>query len=199
MYELYGQTEVECSINGKVIGEVKAYVCSILDFVVNKQSIMFNNVVSTCNRRICLRIVHWIAGVRETIKKREATFYRNKPRRSEVLVGWETCDDVEVIVNTDGSVINIASGSKIQALRSAAGGGILRDPTGICKETFTANFGGCSITRAEIRAAIHRLQILWDKGYRRVNLQVDSSAVVSFANDTIAVDTRYFNCIKELQ
>ncbi|CAN1841756.1 Putative ribonuclease H protein At1g65750 [Linum perenne] len=41
------------------------------------------------------------------------------------------------------------------------------------------NLGQCSITRAEIRGAITGLELAWDYGFRRVELQIDSQAVVS--------------------
>ncbi|CAN1127072.1 Putative ribonuclease H protein At1g65750 [Linum perenne] len=41
------------------------------------------------------------------------------------------------------------------------------------------NLGQCSITRAEIRGAITGLELAWNYGFRRVELQVDSQAAIS--------------------
>ncbi|CAN0881249.1 Putative ribonuclease H protein At1g65750 [Linum grandiflorum] len=38
------------------------------------------------------------------------------------------------------------------------------------------NLGICSITRAELRAVVTGLQIAWERGYRRVRVQLDSRA-----------------------
>ncbi|CAI0558367.1 unnamed protein product [Linum tenue] len=65
-------------------------------------------------------------------------------------------------VNTDGSVKQPGS--------EAAGGGIIRDWTGKCMGAFVENLGVCTITRAEIMAAIRGLQMAWEYGYRKVLL-----------------------------
>ncbi|CAN1794470.1 hypothetical protein LINPERHAP1_LOCUS20309 [Linum perenne] len=39
----------------------------------------------------------------------------------------------------------------------------------------------CSITRAELRVAAHGLQLAWNKGYKRVIVQLDSiTAIITF-------------------
>ncbi|CAN1150854.1 Putative ribonuclease H protein At1g65750 [Linum perenne] len=40
------------------------------------------------------------------------------------------------------------------------------------------NLGICSITRAELRGAMTGLQIAWDRGFRRIIVQLDSRVVV---------------------
>ncbi|CAN1163407.1 hypothetical protein LINPERHAP2_LOCUS25026 [Linum perenne] len=35
------------------------------------------------------------------------------------------------------------------------------------------NLGICSITRAELRGPLTRLQITWDKGFQRIQLQLN--------------------------
>ncbi|CAN0925242.1 Putative ribonuclease H protein At1g65750 [Linum grandiflorum] len=115
----------------------------------------------------------------------------NKLQRSECLVGWTPRLDVEVIVNTDGLVL--------QPSGRAAGGGILQTTSGIYKAAFVANFCVCTIILAELRAPLHGLHIAWDLGYRRVNLQVDSAVVVSFLCHNGAVDPRHQICVDELK
>ncbi|CAN1147970.1 Putative ribonuclease H protein At1g65750 [Linum perenne] len=41
------------------------------------------------------------------------------------------------------------------------------------------NLGMCTITRAEIRGAITGLELAWDYGFRRVELQLDSKVAIS--------------------
>ncbi|CAN0879333.1 Putative ribonuclease H protein At1g65750 [Linum grandiflorum] len=64
---------------------------------------------------------------------------------------------------------------------------------------FAANFGICTITCAELRAALHGFHIAWDLGYRRVNLQVDYALVVSFLCHNGAVDPRHQTCVDKLK
>ncbi|CAN1228847.1 Putative ribonuclease H protein At1g65750, partial [Linum grandiflorum] len=96
-----------------------------------------------------------------------------------------------VIVNTDGSVL--------QPLGRATGRGIIRNTSGICQAAFAANFGACSITRAELRAALHGHQIAWNLGYRQVSFQVDSAVVVAFLCNNAVDDLRHQACIDELK
>ncbi|CAN1310609.1 Putative ribonuclease H protein At1g65750 [Linum perenne] len=50
------------------------------------------------------------------------------------------------------------------------------------------NLGDCSITRAELHGAIRGLEIVWDKGYNRVFVQLDSLAAVSLLNNDAVTD-----------
>ncbi|CAN1320571.1 Putative ribonuclease H protein At1g65750 [Linum perenne] len=40
------------------------------------------------------------------------------------------------------------------------------------------NLGKCSITRAELRGAVSGLQLAWERGYHKIQLQLDSQCVV---------------------
>ncbi|CAN1333967.1 Putative ribonuclease H protein At1g65750 [Linum perenne] len=40
------------------------------------------------------------------------------------------------------------------------------------------NLGKCSITRAELRGAVSCLQLAWERGYRKIQLQLDSQCAV---------------------
>ncbi|CAN1768423.1 Putative ribonuclease H protein At1g65750 [Linum perenne] len=40
------------------------------------------------------------------------------------------------------------------------------------------NLGRCSVTRAELRGAIHGLELVWSMGFRSVELQLDSKAAI---------------------
>ncbi|CAN0877469.1 Putative ribonuclease H protein At1g65750 [Linum grandiflorum] len=114
-----------------------------------------------------------------------------KPQRVDSFVGWTVRFDVEIIMNTDGSVI--------QPSRAAAGGGILQNSRGICQAAFAANYGICTITRAELRAALTGLHLAWDLGYRKVDLQVDSMTVVSLLQSQGETDHRHQACVQDLR
>ncbi|CAI0397149.1 unnamed protein product [Linum tenue] len=59
------------------------------------------------------------------------------------------------MINTDGSVQQPSS--------KAAAGGLMRDHTGKCMNAFISNLGICTITRAEIKAAIQGLRTRFRK------------------------------------
>ncbi|CAN1184835.1 Putative ribonuclease H protein At1g65750 [Linum perenne] len=66
----------------------------------------------------------------------------------------------------------------------ASAGGLLRDSSGRTLRAFTANLGRCSITRAELRAALIGLMIAWETGHRRIKLQMDSTAAIALFNNS---------------
>ncbi|CAN1194204.1 hypothetical protein LINPERHAP2_LOCUS42433 [Linum perenne] len=52
------------------------------------------------------------------------------------------------------------------------------DVDGRCLAAFSMNLGICSITRAELRGVMTGLQIAWDRGFRRIIVQLDSRVAV---------------------
>ncbi|CAN1756622.1 Putative ribonuclease H protein At1g65750 [Linum perenne] len=73
-------------------------------------------------------------------------------------------------LNSDGSVLGTRG--------SSAAGGLLRNAQGQCLLAYTINLGVCSITRAEIRGAIEGVRRAWLAGYRKLEIQLDSTAAV---------------------
>ncbi|CAN0926089.1 Putative ribonuclease H protein At1g65750, partial [Linum grandiflorum] len=67
----------------------------------------------------------------------------------------------------------------------------------ITSETYAANLGQCTITRAEIRGAIFGLKLAWDLGFRHVQLQLDSTAAISAITGKDSSDLRHRSCIEE--
>ncbi|CAN0925198.1 Putative ribonuclease H protein At1g65750, partial [Linum grandiflorum] len=63
--------------------------------------------------------------------------------------------------------------------------------------TFAANFCLYSITRAELRGAIHGLILVWDKSFWKVHLQMDSSCALAFLLGNPPDDAGYSSCIRE--
>ncbi|CAN1193314.1 Putative ribonuclease H protein At1g65750, partial [Linum perenne] len=55
---------------------------------------------------------------------------------------------------------------------------LIRDENGRCIVAFTLNIGCCSITRVELRGAISGLRLAWEAWLRRIELQVDSKAII---------------------
>ncbi|CAN0928118.1 Putative ribonuclease H protein At1g65750, partial [Linum grandiflorum] len=77
-------------------------------------------------------------------------------------------------------------------------GGLIRDTAGSCKAAFAANFGVCSITRAELHAALHGLHLACDRRYIKVNLQVALAVVVSFIQKTGPRDLQHQACVEKI-
>ncbi|CAN1850453.1 hypothetical protein LINPERHAP1_LOCUS39882 [Linum perenne] len=75
-------------------------------------------------------------------------------------------------------IVNMAS-SVITSTGRATRGRLIRNNVGYCSKTFTANYGCCLITRAELRVSVMGLDLAWDVGHRRVLLQMDSQGIVS--------------------
>ncbi|CAN1142695.1 Putative ribonuclease H protein At1g65750 [Linum perenne] len=100
---------------------------------------------SVTSAQLRLRVHSWIAGVRETMKSSSQILSEVVGRRRDTLVRWIPAPDEWITINTDGSVI--------QPLSYAAGGGVIRNSHGAKLAAFAANFGKCSIMRAELRAA----------------------------------------------
>ncbi|CAN1176456.1 Putative ribonuclease H protein At1g65750 [Linum perenne] len=153
----------------------------------------FENALATSDQ-LRLRVLHWIAGVRETMKADSQVSSKATPRRVEAHIGWKAGPSESVTVNMDGSVL--------QPHSHAAAGGILRDYQGrpIC--TFAASLGCCSIMRAELRAAEFGLMIAWDRGFKKVNLQLDSMAAIGAILGDHVEDSRHgrtLEAIKELR
>ncbi|CAN0920998.1 Putative ribonuclease H protein At1g65750, partial [Linum grandiflorum] len=80
---------------------------------------------------------------------------------------------------------------------AAAVGGLIRNSQGQCIAAFAANLGRCTITRTEIRGAIFGFQLVWDLGFRNVQLQLDLTTTISAITGTDSSDLRHRSCIDE--
>ncbi|CAN1334217.1 Putative ribonuclease H protein At1g65750 [Linum perenne] len=115
--------------------------------------------------QIALRSANWTESIRDALD-RNARVFRDRRVRQLVDVSWDPGPDDGVTMNTDGSFN--------PSLNKASVGGIIRASDGRGLIAFTMNLGQCSITRAEIRGAIAGLELAWEYGFRRVELQIDS-------------------------
>ncbi|CAN1177346.1 hypothetical protein LINPERHAP2_LOCUS33056 [Linum perenne] len=97
---------------------------------------IFEDKLVTCDQ-LRLRVLYWIAGVRETMKADSQVASRGAPRRVEAHIGWKAGPQDCITINTDGSVLSPQS--------QAAAGGILRNNVGQPIHTFAAKLGRCSI------------------------------------------------------
>ncbi|CAN1775820.1 Putative ribonuclease H protein At1g65750 [Linum perenne] len=130
---------------------------------------VFSN-VQVLTDQVAIRSLRWMEAVSEASCRDARCFGDRRERRWE-FVAWEPGPSDGVTVNTDGS--------HNPSLNRATTGGIIRNSEGRGLTAFTLNLGQCSITRAEIRGAIAGLEMAWNFGFRIVELQIDSQAVVS--------------------
>ena len=90
--------------------------------------------------------------------------------KGQTLVHWHFPPDGFIKLNCDGSVL---------ASKTSACGGLIRDSSGFFCGGFVANLGICPITVAEIWAVYYSLYLAWQKGFRRILLESDSSSALS--------------------
>ncbi|CAN1825871.1 Putative ribonuclease H protein At1g65750, partial [Linum perenne] len=79
---------------------------------------IFEDTLATCDQ-LRLRVLYWIAGVRETMKADLQVLPKVASRRIDTHIGWKAGPSDCITINTDGSVI--------QPHSHAAGGGIFRN------------------------------------------------------------------------
>ncbi|CAN1800305.1 Putative ribonuclease H protein At1g65750 [Linum perenne] len=120
------------------------------------------------------KAANWTKTVRTATARDVSLASESRPPR-RVEVSWKAGPQEWVTLNSDGSVLGLPG-------RSAAGG-LIRDSEGNCLDAYTINLGACSITRAEIRGAIEGVRRAWRQGYRKLEIQMDSTAAVAILLD----------------
>ncbi|CAN1751084.1 Putative ribonuclease H protein At1g65750 [Linum perenne] len=151
---------------------------------------IFDNNRVTCDQ-LRLRVLHWTAGVRETMRAESRVLSEMVERRRETLLKWIPAPDDWITVNCDGSVL--------QPQGIAASGGIIRNSMGRMLGAFAANLGSCSITRAELRAAKFGLELAWESGARKIHLQLDSIAAVLAIQNNSSDESRHSHIIHQIR
>ena len=90
-------------------------------------------------------------------------------------------------VNTYGSRINVISLS--------GAGGVLRDSIEVWIQGFAVNLGACPILEAELWGIFWELSLAWDYGYRDVEIECDSSVVVTLLTFVMVSTHPLYNII----
>ncbi|CAN1771029.1 Putative ribonuclease H protein At1g65750 [Linum perenne] len=114
----------------------------------------------------------------------------NSSTREVHHVCWNPAPDPWITLNTDGSLMSTGS---------AGAGGVLRMNDGQVIHAFSANLGGCSITRAEMRAIVEGTTMAWDLGIRKLAIQTDSIAAVRILQDRSRQDHQHANLARRFQ
>ncbi|CAN1124680.1 Putative ribonuclease H protein At1g65750 [Linum perenne] len=130
---------------------------------------VFNNKLTTAES-LTRHIQAWVALVGDTMERDRFISHTGPPTRTGGYFSWEPAPPEWVTLNSDGSVLPETG--------QASAGGLIRDHQGRCLAAFTMNLGKCSITRAELRGAVSGLQLAWERGYRKIQLQLDSQCAV---------------------
>ncbi|CAN1185703.1 Putative ribonuclease H protein At1g65750 [Linum perenne] len=118
--------------------------------------------------------VNWSKEVDEAMARTCASLGIGTNRRTEDIQ-WDPGPAGWVTSNVDGFVNG--------RVGRATAGCMLRNTEGRCLFAFTMNIGACSITRAEMRGAIEGLHRVWEAGYRRVVLKMDSRAAIDLLSN----------------
>lgn len=111
--------------------------------------------------------------------------------RRETMITWQFPGNGWVKVNTDG-----ASKGNPGAARA---GGLIRGDQGETLGLFAANCGVTTSTKAELLAALRGLSLVWNKGHRRVVLELDSMVVVNSLLGDLNPSSPYFHIIRRCQ
>ncbi|CAN1289838.1 Putative ribonuclease H protein At1g65750, partial [Linum perenne] len=81
----------------------------------------------------------------------------------------------------------------------AAVGGCLRDKDGRVIDSFAANLGDCSITRAELTGVVIGLDRAWDMGIREVEVQTGSACVVKLLTERMPGNHQHATLIEKFK
>ncbi|CAA7060940.1 unnamed protein product [Microthlaspi erraticum] len=106
------------------------------------------------------------------IKTNVSVLRSSNPVRVERWIKWTRPSSGWMKLNTDGA----SRGNP----GAAAAGGVIRDEGGAWCRGFALNIGICTAPLAELWGVYYGLLIAWESGSRRVAIEVDSEAVVSF-------------------
>ena len=99
--------------------------------------------------------------------------------RKERCIAWTFPEMGWVKLNTDGA----SHGNP----GIATAGGVLRSPEGAWMGGFAVNIGICTAPMVELWRVCYGLVIAWERGVRKVELEVDSQIVVGFLKTWISV------------
>ncbi|CAI0401130.1 unnamed protein product [Linum tenue] len=119
----------------------------------------------------------------EKAKENVARAQRTAVREDQMLKSDGGPPGRLIQVQTDGSVH--------PNTKQAAAGGLLRDHLGRCVEAFVCNPGSCSVTRDELRGATEGLKRAWTRGYRKVELNLDSSTAIAIIKGGSYLNVRH--------
>lgn len=125
---------------------------------------IFSDRSKSLEEKVCW-LDHYFKKVLEAFCKADDVVDRGR-RVSVKMVGWEKPEVGWVTFNTDGSY---REGDDLGGC-----GGVFRGCNGEWLAGFCYRIGGCNALLAEVWAVLQGLRIAWDKGFRKLNVEVDS-------------------------
>jgi len=131
-------------------------------------------------RKICRDRLKFIKDMAEEVRRVHVGAVGNRPNgvRVERMIRWQVPSDGWVKITTDGA----SRGNH----GLAAAGGAIRNGQGEWLGGFALNIGSCAAPLAELWGAYYGLLIAWDKGFRRVELDLDCKLVVGFLSTGVS-------------
>ncbi|XP_010527295.1 PREDICTED: uncharacterized protein LOC104804652 [Tarenaya hassleriana] len=159
-----------CNVAHKVLTKVIANrLKPLLPDLIGPEQNSFIRVAGSNNARS----VHLILNFSEQIQKASKVSDPSTRKRARIVrhIALSHPPSDTVKLNSDGSVMINPD--------SAASGGLIRDQMGNWLVGFKANLGTCSIFRAEAWGVLLGLRLAWNRGWRKVRVEVDNQALVS--------------------
>ncbi|CAL1413103.1 unnamed protein product [Linum trigynum] len=121
--------------------------------------------------KLACKIEAWFFIFHQAQLNANKCFNPPEEQRVEIDLAWKPPPEGWVQIQADGSVLSPSGG--------AAAGGLIRDSMGRCRAAYVCNLGHCSITAAELKGAAEGLRLAWDRGFRKVELKIDSTTAIA--------------------
>ncbi|MCH81151.1 putative non-LTR retroelement reverse transcriptase, partial [Trifolium medium] len=133
---------------------------------------------------------HILKRVKEYYASSELNCVATQAQRVVSYIAWKPPDDGWVKLNTDGACIERSV---------AACGGVLRNSQGEWIGGFSKFLGTCSAYVAELWGLLEGLKYTWKLGFRKVELNVDSVAVVKVIKEGGTASNMGYSLVKEIR
>ncbi|MCI17930.1 putative non-LTR retroelement reverse transcriptase, partial [Trifolium medium] len=99
----------------------------------------------------------------------------------------------------EGQWIKLNTDGARKDMRRAGCGGLLRDSHGAWLGGFAKYLGNCYAYVAELWGVVEGLKYAWSRGFKKVELNVDSIAVVQVLNEGGTCSALGFSLVKQIQ
>ncbi|CAN1153781.1 Putative ribonuclease H protein At1g65750 [Linum perenne] len=124
---------------------------------------------------VAMKSNRWLTMINSAMEL-EVNFLEVTRAKQQQQIAWMAGPSDGVTLNSDGSVLGVGGKASV--------GGLIRDCHGQCVQAYAMNLGRCTITRAGLRGALEGIRRVWILGFRKVEVQVDSTAAVALFGGT---------------
>ena len=125
--------------------------------------------------------------------KNALDFIKIGTNKIECWIAWTELNDNAIKLNTDGAFSSVNG--------NARAGELVRDSLGRWIGGFMVNIGYCLVTKAELWVVYHVLLLAWDKGFRNLEVEMDSMLAflcITGSHEEINANTTIIRDIKRL-